>query len=64
MIVNGWVSVGKADGRVVEVPVQDAKTKEMIRILSAEFKKIIDKYPQIKCEVSAAFLEFVSLDVL
>ena len=64
MIVNGWISVGKGWNRVVEVPVQDTRTKEVISILNAEIKKLIAKYPQIQSEMSAALTEFLALDVL
>ena len=64
MIVNGWISVGKTGNRIVEVPVQDGRTKEIISILSTEINKIVSKYPQIKGELSKNVLELISLNVL
>lgn len=34
--------------KVVEVPVQDARTKHLIHLLAREFKKIYFKYPKIQ----------------
>ena len=62
--MNGWVSVGKSDNRIIEVPVQDTRTKEIIAVLSTQINKIISKYPQIKGEISKNVEEFLSLNVL
>jgi hypothetical protein len=47
-IVKGWIAIGSLDNRTVEVPVQDARTKELIGLLASEVKKMITKFPQIK----------------
>jgi hypothetical protein len=40
-----------SQSKVVEVPVQDARTKHLIHLLACEFKKIYFKYPKIQGEI-------------
>jgi hypothetical protein len=37
--------------KVVEVPVQDARTKHLLHLLAVQMKKLTTKYPQILKEI-------------
>ena len=47
-VVNGVVQIVEYRDRVVEVPVQEARTKHLIHMLAAQMKKYFDKYPKLK----------------
>ena len=47
-IVNGVVQMTDYRDRVVEVPVQDSRTKHLIHMLAVQMKKYFDKYPKLK----------------
>lgn len=47
-IVNGLVNVVETQERVIEVPIQDSRTKHLIHMLAVQMKKYFDKYPKLK----------------
>lgn len=47
-VVNGIVNLTDYRDRVVEVPVQDARTKHLIHMLAVQMKKYFEKYPKLK----------------
>ena len=50
-IVNGIVNLTDYRDRVVEVPVQDARTKHLIHLLAIQMKKFCGKYPKLLDEM-------------
>ena len=49
-VVNGIANVIDYKEKIVEVPVQDARTKHLIHLLSSQMKKYVDKYPKLREE--------------
>ena len=47
-IVNGVAQIGSYSEKVVEVPVQDARTKHLVHMLAVQMKKYFNKYPKLK----------------
>lgn len=55
-----FINIGSENpSKVVEVPVQDAKTKHLIHLLAHSLKSIFLKYPKIQGEVDARLAEFL-----
>ena len=49
IIQNGnIIQVERIVDRVVEVPVQDSRTKHLVTTLCTTFKRMVEKYPQLK----------------
>ena len=44
--------------KVVEVPIQDARTKHLIHMLAVQMKKYFEKYPKLKGECDNRLFEF------
>ena len=49
--VNGFATVEVRSEKTVEIPVQDAKTKQLILMLAQSLKKLSYKYPQLLYEI-------------
>jgi len=47
-IVNGVVNVVEYREKVIEVPIQDSRTKHLIHMLAVQMKKNLDKYPKLR----------------
>lgn len=47
-IANGVVNVIETRDKVIEVPIQDARTKHLIHLLAVQMKKNFDKYPKLR----------------
>lgn len=47
-IANGVVSVIETHDKLIEVPIQDSRTKHLIHILAVQMKKLFDKYPKLR----------------
>jgi hypothetical protein len=43
---------------MIEVPVQDLRTKNLIHMLATQLKKNLDKYPKLREECDARLIEF------
>jgi len=50
--------------KVVEVPVQDARTKHLIHLLAREFKRVYLKYPKIQGEIDENLAEFLQQEII
>lgn len=46
--LNGVANVVEYREKVVEVPVQDARTKHLIHLLAVQLKKYVDRYPKLR----------------
>ena len=62
-VIEGWISM-VSDVKTVEVPVQDSRTKHLIALLGLEMRKLVEKYPKLRAEVSSGLMEFLSLEIL
>ena len=47
-LINGVAHLVDYKEKVVEVPVQDARTKHLIHLLAVQMKKYHEKYPKLK----------------
>lgn len=59
-IVNGIANVIDYKEKIVEVPVQDARTKHLIHLLAKQMKRNFDKYPKLREECDERLSEFFS----
>ena len=46
--LNGVANLVEYRERVVEVPVQDARTNHLIHLLAVQLKKYVDRYPKLR----------------
>jgi len=52
-VANGVVNLVQSNDKVIEVPIQDARTKHLIHMLATQMKKNFDKYPKLRDECDA-----------
>lgn len=50
--------------KVIEVPVQDTKTKQLIYMLAVQLKKNFDKYPKLRDECDSRLYEFFQQELI
>lgn len=63
-IVNGVVNITEYREKVVEVPIQDARTKHLIHMLAVQMKKYFEKYPKLRDECDARLYEFFQQELI
>ncbi len=63
-IVNGVVNLIETRDKVIEVPIQDARTKHLIHMLAVQMKKNFDKYPKLRDECDARLVEFFQQELI
>lgn len=56
--VNGIAHIIDFKEKVVEVPVQDARTKHLVHLLAVQLKKYVEKYPKLREECDGRLTEF------
>lgn len=49
-VANGVVNLVETRDKVIEVPIQDSRTKHLIHLLATQMKKNFDKYPKLRDE--------------
>ena len=59
-VVNGIANIIDYKEKVVEVPIQDARTKHLIHLLAVQMRKYFEKYPKLREECDARLTEFFS----
>ena len=47
-VVNGIANIIDYKEKVVEVPIQDARTKHLIHLLAVQMRKYFEKYPKLR----------------
>lgn len=62
--VNGVTQVTEFREKVVEVPVQDSRTKHLIHLLAIQMKKYFEKYPKLREECDVRLSEFFSQEII
>jgi len=63
-IANGVVKLIETRDKVIEVPIQDARTKHLIHLLAVQMKKNFDKYPKLREECDARLYEFFQQELI
>ena len=63
-VANGVVSIVETRDKVIEVPIQDARTKHLIHMLAVQMKKNFDKYPKLREECDARLYEFFQQELI
>jgi len=63
-VVNGIAQIGSFSERVVEIPVQDARTKHLVHMLAVQMKKYFEKYPKLKEECDVRLFEFFQQEII
>ncbi len=63
-VANGVVSVVETRDKVIEVPIQDARTKHLIHMLAVQMKKNFDKYPKLRDECDTRLYEFFQQELI
>ena len=61
---KGIVELVDWNEKVVEVPVQDARTKHLIHLFATQMKKYVDKYPKLRDECDVRLTEFFQQEVI
>ncbi len=57
-VVNGVLHFTDFREKVVEVPIQDARTKHLIHMLAIQMKKYFERYPKLREECDSRLFEF------
>jgi hypothetical protein len=55
-VVNGLLKVVSEREKVIEVPVQDARTKQLIHSLAIQVRTFVERYPKLRTECDARLL--------
>jgi hypothetical protein len=63
-VVNGIANVIDYKEKIVEVPVQDARTKHLIHLLAVQMRKNFDKYPKLREECDERLSEFFTQEII
>ena len=62
--LNGIATIVQNNDRVVEVPVQDARTKHLVHLLAVQLKRFVDKYPKLRGEADSRLTEFFQQEII
>lgn len=63
-VINGIANVTDFREKIVEVPVQDARTKHLIHLLAIQMKKYFEKYPKLREECDVRLSEFFTQEII
>ena len=63
-VAEGLVHIVETQEVVIEKPIQDEKTQELIRQMGNEIYRIYSKYPKVKDEANPKFVELLNRDVV
>lgn len=63
-IVNGVSQLIEYREKVVEVPIQDSRTKHLIHMLAVQMKKNFEKYPKLREECDSRLFEFFQQELI
>ena len=63
-VANGVVNLVESKEKIVEVPIQDARTKHLIHLLATQMKKNFDKYPKLRDECDTRLYEFFQQELI
>lgn len=63
-VQGGAIFIDNFCQRTVEVPVQDARTKQLLHMLAVQFKKVVEKYPKLQGEVDERLLQYFQQELI
>lgn len=63
-IVDGIARVNEYREKIIEVPVQDARTKHLVHLMAIQMKKYMDKYPKLREECDGRLSEFFTQEII
>ena len=63
-VASGVVTITEYREKVIEVPIQDARTKHLIHMLAVQMKKNFDKYPKLRDECDSRLYEFFQQELI
>ncbi len=63
-IVNGVLNVTEFQEKIIEVPVQESRTKHLIHMLATQMKAYFDKYPKLRDECDTRLYEFFQQELI
>ena len=58
------VNLERFSEKVIEVPVQDTRTKQLIHLLSVQMKKFTGKYPKLQEEMDQRLTEYFQEELI
>jgi hypothetical protein len=61
---EGLVNIVEHREKIIEKPIQDEKTQELIRQMYGEISRIYSKYPKVKSEADPRFTDFFNKNVI
>ena len=61
---QGVAKVIDREEKVIEVPTEDPKTREMIRYMGSELQRVYSKYPKVRNEANPDFVELINSKLL
>lgn len=61
---NGLTTIEVSHDKTIEVPVQDARTQQLVQLLAVNLKKLYEKYPKLSGELSLELTEFLNQEVI
>ena len=62
--VNGIANIIDYREKVIEVPIQDSRTKHLIHMFASQMKKFFDKYPKLQLETDVRLTEFFQQELI
>jgi hypothetical protein len=62
--VSGVETIEVRSEKTVEVPVQDARTKQLIQLLAGNLKQLSAKYPKLLTEMDSRLVEFFQQELI
>lgn len=63
-LVNGVANLVDFREKVIEVPIQDARTKHLIHMLAVQMRTYFEKYPKLKAECDSRLYEFFQQELI
>jgi hypothetical protein len=63
-VIDRVLQVENVVDRVIEVPVQDVRTKSLINRLASDLKRLTAKYPQLRDDMDSRLLEYLQQELL
>ena len=63
-MISGVANIIDYKEKIIEVPIQDSRTKHLIHLLAIQLKKYVDKYPKLREECDSRLTEFFQQEII
>lgn len=63
-MISGVANIVDYREKIIEVPIQDSRTKHLIHLLAIQLKKYVDKYPKLREECDSRLTEFFQQEII